>query len=1582
MKKIILFAIGLLTSVTMLAEDYDDGTYTYTYDPDKSTATLTGVLEVRKNIEYAVIPSQILDKYPVTAIGTAAFKGCSSLKLLTLPETLMSIANNAFSDCKDLKHIYCKVLDPKNKLKPGGLPYCSDNSLVTLYVESQESKANYKNDPNWNSKYSRILVGPMSSEPINYKNGSDDVTGMFYVCAEGSQEATLITGKNEKDIVVPSTFNISSGEQNIKFRVTGIDRLAFSGFGDIKNITISEHVEVIGPQAFNGCKQLETVKLPSTLKSIKEQAFSGCDNLVRVECTASAFDIPTNVFSNSLEKTLYVPEPDLYQTYPGWQKFTYFMEGTIKENVTYTSPEGVKMKFICAKESNQATLVEVETDAKAVTIPYSFVGSDNITYVVKVINNNAFSKATSIEELTFLDSDNGESENLKIGEKALNSCENLKILILPERLDRIGKEAFNSCSRLAYVYFKSVPSSIGTTSIFAEDTRKNATLFVNETSDPAALKFTHFTLCTSMSVFYDNKMKYVGWTTSSGNEAILIKGDKDFNGAFSSQVPNNNIYYDLVRIGESAFYENNSSIGSFETLTIPSKVKTIGANAFMNHSQLKEVICPPSLIGIGEKAFWGCGNLINISLGGIETIGGNAFRDCKKLEMLIIPSSIKSIRGSAFAGCDKLIEVQCNKEEPIEIGVDESSPFPNTDIILYIPQSTGNNKNQYREKGWNFPNIYYGERKYHDEEGLRYVYGADDNYAALLKNLNTSGESAFIASIKPSILDGSKTVNLIARRAFENNQLLKTVSIPNGIERIGDYAFRNCKVLENIVLPSNLKTIGKYAFESNNKLKIVDIPEGTTKIGAQAFYNCASLEEVILPSTLTTIGSIGDEAFNLCNNITTITSRIENPFEISSEVFTSPKISKIYLPNGNKAEYLKTAGWKIFEKDKFIEGEVFDAPDNNYSAMVYKCQIVGDNKTATLIQVTQTGQLETLPIPKSVSLTNSVGHIYDNVLVTAIGPSVFKTNTDKGNIKTIDIQADIESIGANAFQGSENLEEVKLPSSETPTLVSIGAYAFQKCKSLYKIPFPSSLTSIGDYAFSDTKLPELRSDNIKTIGVGAFSGSKVKEVHLGVVEKIGENAFQNCSNLNKIWLPNTLTTIGESAFDNCNAISHVISKMEYPSAMNYNIFSIPENNKATLFVPSKTGYTTGSWTQFSNVVEMGAGDYVTDTEENGMIFACYTVKGDDTSKYAILTKSKNTSISEALIKEKVNNDEYTVRSIGKYAFQNCSQITKVELPKTLTSIDAQAFAGCSTIKEIVSDVVKAFNIPENVFDGNVYAGTLLYVPDEGIGSYTAEDSGGWQRFQNKVKGKWEESDYLAYQGSMFKYRYHTSKKDATVIGITFPGDGSKTELEIPSSVVIKNKEGKEISYYVNIISPSTFDNKDKVQSLVIKEKTWTESDGIDKAGIEIIDENAFSGCTNLMSVVLPSSVSEIGKNAFKGCSKLASVNLSQLSKLTSIGESAFSGLSKLEELHLPAGVEKIGTSAFQSCSSLKKVWLPANLTEIGKQAFDGCSKLTHVSIDAKTMPSTLSEVVPDGSSALLFVPNGKKDVYENKTGWQ
>ena len=142
--------------------------------------------------------------------------------------------------------------------------------------------------------------------------------------------------------------------------------------------------------------------------------------------------------------------------------------------------------------------------------------------------------------------------------------------------------------------------------------------------------------------------------------------------------------------------------------------------------------------------------------------------------------------------------------------------------------------------------------------------------------------------------------------------------------------------------------------------------------------------------------------------------------------------------------------------------------------------------------------------------------------------------------------------------------------------------------------------------------------------------------------------------------------------------------------MSNDIFSIPIINTATLFVPSITGYNTDSWSRFSNII---VGDYVAETNTGDMTFACYTVKGegDEPSRCAILTKAA-TNITEALIKSGVEAKAegsdvvktYKVLSIGKNAFLNCGNLSKLELPSSLTSIGNQVFASSDKIKTIIS----------------------------------------------------------------------------------------------------------------------------------------------------------------------------------------------------------------------------------------------------------------------------------------------------------
>ena len=118
---------------------------------------------------------------------------------------------------------------------------------------------------------------------------------------------------------------------------------------------------------------------------------------------------------------------------------------------------------------------------------------------------------------------------------------------------------------------------------------------------------------------------------------------------------------------------------------------------------------------------------------------------------------------------------------------------------------------------------------------------------------------------------------------------------------------------------------------------------------------------------------------------------------------------------------------------------------------------------------------------------------------------------------------------------------------------------------------------------------------------------------------------------------------------------------------------------------------------------------------------------------------------------------------------------------------------------------------------------------------------------------------------------------------------------------------------------------------------------------DVIGNYAFSDCSGLISLILPSSVTEIGESAFEGCIRLTSLTLP--SSVTSIGSSAFEGCRSLTSLILPSSVTSIGSSAFYGCSGLTSLTLPSSVTSIGWATFSGCSGLTSL-----TLPSSVTSI--------------------------
>ncbi len=147
----------------------------------------------------------------------------------------------------------------------------------------------------------------------------------------------------------------------------------------------------------------------------------------------------------------------------------------------------------------------------------------------------------------------------------------------------------------------------------------------------------------------------------------------------------------------------------------------------------------------------------------------------------------------------------------------------------------------------------------------------------------------------------------------------------------------------------------------------------------------------------------------------------------------------------------------------------------------------------------------------------------------------------------------------------------------------------------------------------------------------------------------------------------------------------------------------------------------------------------------------------------------------------------------------------------------------------------------------------------------------------------------------------------------------------------------------------------------IKEKQITHVQVSSK--LKTIERHTFSGCSSLVTIILPESITEIGAFAFDGCTALEQISIpnsitkieydtfrgcSSLVKIilpesiTSIGGCAFDGCTALEQISIPNSITRIGSYTFHGCESLIQMILPESITEIGYRAFWGCSSLVHI----------------------------------------
>lgn len=211
----------------------------------------------------------------------------------------------------------------------------------------------------------------------------------------------------------------------------------------------------------------------------------------------------------------------------------------------------------------------------------------------------------------------------------------------------------------------------------------------------------------------------------------------------------------------------------------------------------------------------------------VTSIGNRAFMS-NALEAIIIPSSVTNIAQWAFVGCNYL----------------ESITLPSniTNIGLDAFFLTGFYNN---DSNWENNALYIGEYLISCKETETNAYTIKSG------TKNVAGGAFQYASSITSITIPNSVTNL-SNYAFSNSNITNIV-IPDSVTNIGKNAFRECYALVSATLPNSIITISGGMFEDCKKLKSITIPNSVTSIDGNAFKNCTNLSSIIVSDNITSI---------------------------------------------------------------------------------------------------------------------------------------------------------------------------------------------------------------------------------------------------------------------------------------------------------------------------------------------------------------------------------------------------------------------------------------------------------------------------------------------------------------------------------------------------------------------------------------------------------------------------------------------------------------------------------------------------------------------------------------------------------